>query len=65
MTKKDYMILAAALKAARATTASMSSQDVRFGIALVERELRKVFVADNPHFNDQNFREAAGAFNQG
>lgn len=69
MTRKDYEKLAAAFKEARRRSKVESPFDAgdraaaeRFGISLVEQEVRRVFAADNPRFDDDRFRRASGAF---
>ena len=74
MTRKDYEKFAAAFKEARRrvderlavdnTGVNVTFRDVRYGIALVEQEVRRVFAADNPRFDDDRFRQASGAFDK-
>lgn len=62
MTKKDYQLLAAALREAREGADARRSVDVRYGIALAENRIRRVLAQDNPRFDDVKFMEAAGTF---
>jgi hypothetical protein len=60
MTKKDYIKLAAALRTARSTTSARADENIRFGIAQVERHIVQALLEDNPRFNVDKFREASG-----
>jgi hypothetical protein len=62
MTKKDYIAIAAAIKAARADVTTKeprySQRDMLDGISLAVEHVADVFAADNPRFDRARFLAA-------
>jgi hypothetical protein len=55
MTRKDYEIIAAAIKAARAVAAASTTADCETGVDLVVRAVGTALSLDNPRFDYTRF----------
>ena len=61
MTRKDYIALAAALKAARHFEPdTIPAHDFNYGVTTAARRLTEVLAADNPRFDRSKFLSASG-----
>lgn len=64
MTRKDYVAIAAAIKAARADIVSKepeaSRADMKDGASLAAEHIADVMKRDNPHFDRARFLAACG-----
>lgn len=60
MTRKDYILIAAALKRAQ-ETAYTQPHAVEAGVTVAAKELADALATDNPAFDWHRFMRAAGA----
>lgn len=62
MTKKNYVAIAAAIKASHtdAETSIVLPERERTGVAIAAQSIAKALAADNPHFDHPRFLRACG-----